>query len=291
MTASSDVAETSGPDFAEHDVMAKSASENFSVASRLLPRRYRDHLLALYGYARFVDDIGDLSDGDRIGQLKWAESELRRGLAGAATHPVFVRAGATARTLGIDERPFLDLIAANLQDQDTTRYRTFEDLEAYCNLSASPVGRMVLSVFGSYRPDTVTLSDQICIGLQLVEHWQDVGEDLAAGRIYIPADDLDRFGVAESDLSCAVASPAVRRLMAFEVTRARRLLESGRPLVAKLPPAGRIAISGFIGGGLANLDAIESNGFDVLSARCKAGKGAMVRRSLAVLSSRTGSRS
>jgi squalene synthase HpnC len=281
-TTMSDIADDARPVFAVGAVMDKATAENFTVASRLLPRRYREDLLALYGYARFIDDIGDLASGDRSAQLDWSEGEIRRALEHNASHPVFIRAGATARALGIGEAPFVDLIQANRQDQVVTRYPTFEDLEAYCGLSANPVGRMVLSVFGAYRDETVELSDRICVALQLVEHWQDVAEDMAAGRIYLPLEDLNAFGVDEHELAASAATPAFRRLMAFEVMRARALLESGRPLIAMLSPVGRVAIAGFIGGGLANLDAIEAGSFDVLASPRKAKKTSVALRSLSL---------
>jgi len=255
--------------------LAKAGSENFTVASRLLPRPVRADLLAVYGFARFVDDLGDLAAGDRLAQLEWAEAELERALSGRASHPVFAAAGELAGRLGTGREPFARLIAANRQDQVVTRYADIGELLAYCELSANPVGRLVLAVFGRSGEKLTAWSDAICTGLQLVEHWQDVAEDHAAGRVYLPLEDLARFGVGEEELASAPASPALRRLLAFECGRARRLLESGRPLVAALSGAGRIAVAGFLGGGLAQLDAISAARYDVLSAPVKASKAAV----------------
>jgi squalene synthase HpnC len=274
------------PQLDEAAVMAKSGAENFTVASRLLPRSIREHFLAVYGYARFVDDVGDLAPGDRGRQLDWVEAEIDRALAGHAEHPVFVRVGRTATELGIGRQPFVDLLAANRQDQVVDRYSTYGDLEAYCALSANPVGRLVLAVFGRSDELANRLSDQICTGLQLVEHWQDIGEDYRAGRVYLPLEDLERFGVDVVELGGSMPSPAFRRLLAFESTRARELLVAGTPLVGLLPASGRIAIAGFIGGGLAQLDAIERAGYDVLSKPVKATKVAMARRSAGALARR-----
>jgi len=264
-------------------VMAKSGAENFTVASRVLPRAIREHFLAVYGYARFVDDVGDRADGDRSRQLDWVESEIDRALAGNAEHPVFVRMSATARALGLDRRPFVDLLEANRQDQRVDRYATFAELEAYCALSANPVGRLVLAVLGRTDALAVALSDRICTGLQLVEHWQDVGEDYRAGRVYIPLEDLERFGVDDSQLGGDSASPEMRRLLAFEVGRARALLHSGVPLVRLVSGTGRVALAGYVAGGLAQLDAIERARYDVLARPVKASKAAVLRRTAVVL--------
>lgn len=280
MRQQGDVSESVPPRLDIEEVMQKAGSENFSVASRLLPRRYRAHLLALYGYARFVDDLGDLAEGDRGTQLGWAEDEIGRALAGTATHPIFVRAGGSARTLNIDLKPFVDLIDANRQDQVVTHYDSYEQLLSYCDLSANPVGQMVLAVFGARSSTTVPLSDAVCSALQLIEHFQDVVEDYEAGRVYLPKEDLDRFGVREAELAGPKVSPAFRSLMAFEAYRARMLLNSGVPLMSHVKGAARVAIAGFIGGGLAQLNAIEAADFDVLSRPVKASKSALIRRSL-----------
>ena len=269
----------------------QAGAENFPVALALLGRAAREDLRAIYGFARLVDDVGDRAPGDRIAGLDWVEAELDRALAGDATHPVFVALGATARRIGVGREPFVDLVAANRQDQLVSRYPRYADLEAYCALSANPVGRLVLAVFGRTDARAAALSDSICTGLQLVEHWQDVGEDFAAGRVYLPVEDLERFAVPEAALGARAASPELRRLLAFEVGRARRLLDAGRPLVDLLGGTARLAIAGFIGGGLAQLDAIERAGYDVLAAPVKASKWAVARRSLRVrLGQRSGAR-
>lgn len=264
-------------------VMAKAASENFPVALRILPRRQREQLLAVYAYARFVDDVGDLAAGDRRAQLDWVEAELDRALAGTATHPVLVGAGELARALGTGRQPFADLLAANRQDQEVTRYATFDDLAAYCALSANPVGHLVLAVFGIGGSLARQRSDDICTALQVIEHLQDVAEDHAVGRVYLPSEDCARFGVEPSDLAAPHASAALRRLVAFECGRARRLLGTGAPLVASATGAARAALAGFVGGGLAQLDALAACEYDVLGHTVKASKLAVARRALALV--------
>jgi 15-cis-phytoene synthase len=136
----------------------------------------------------------------------------------------------------------------------------------YCRLSANPVGRIVLHVFGSFSPQRAELSDSVCTALQLAEHWQDVAEDLRAGRIYLPAQDLDRFGCTEEDLAQASAPPQVRALIAFETGRAMALLDAGAPLIGTLPGAARAAVAGYVAGGRAALAAIAAADHDVLRA-------------------------
>ena len=145
------------------------------------------------------------------------------------------------------------------------RYERYDQLADYCTLSANPVGHLVLGVFGAATPERIAQSDAICTALQLVEHWQDVAEDLAAGRIYLPAEDLRRFGCSEVDLKGSEATPALRRLMAFEAERARELLRRGEPLAGSLRGWARLAIAGFAAGGYAALDGIAAQDFDVLA--------------------------
>lgn len=261
-------------------VTRRARGENFPVAAGFLPGPTRSHLLAVYGFARMVDDMGDEAPAGRLRLLEWMEEEVDAIFGGTPGHPLTRRLQATVRTFGIPPAPFRDLIQANRQDQTVTRYRTFDDLLRYCELSANPIGRMVLHVFEAATPRRLELSDRICTGLQLVEHWQDVGEDiLRRDRIYLPLEDLSRFGCAEADLRAGRVTPAFRRLMAFEVGRARRLIEDGLPLARTLGLRHGLAVAGFAGGGLAALDAIGRAGFDVLHAPPRASK---VRRMLTI---------
>ena len=250
-------------------VYAQAADENFPVASWLLPASVRTDLLAVYGFARLADDIGDETAGDRVAHLEWLERELERAGRGAATHAVMRRVGATIDARDLPLQPFRDLIEANRQDQKVRRYETFEDLVGYCRLSANPVGRLVLGIFGADTPDRVALSDDVCTGLQVVEHLQDVAEDLAQDRVYLPLADLRAEGCDESDLTGTHAGPELRRVIARESSRARRLLFSGAPLAASLPLRPRIAVAAFAAGGMAALDAVDAAGFDVLGVACR----------------------
>jgi len=246
-------------------VMARAATENFSVASRMLPRRERAHLLAIYGFARLADELGDAVSGDRLAALDWLEEDLDRAFAGHARHPLLLRLQATLSDCGLPREPFLRLIEANRVDQRVSRYRTWEELRGYCALSADPVGELVLGVFGAATPGRIALSDSICTALQLAEHCQDVAEDLSAGRLYLPLEDLERFGVRIEDLGAGHAGGPVRELLAFEVARARGLLDAGAPLIGELHGRARLGVAAFSSGGRAALEAIERAGYDVLA--------------------------
>jgi squalene synthase HpnC len=245
-------------------ILSRAGGENFPVASRLLPARTREHLLAVYGFARLVDDVGDEAPADRPALLDWMEGEVDAVYAGTPAHPLMRRLAVTVRRFDIPPEPFRALIRANRQDQTVRRYATYADLQAYCRLSANPVGRMVLYVFEAATPERFALSDSICTGLQLTEHWQDVAEDLARGRVYLPQEDLAAFGCAEDDLRRTEATRPFQSLMRFEVGRARGALLRGLPLARTLPGRPAAAVAAFAGGGLAALDAIERAGFDVL---------------------------
>jgi squalene synthase HpnC len=320
---------------------ARADGENFPVALRLLPTGRKRYLMAVYGFARTTDDIGDQAPVDqRLSLLDELEADLRRlyaglgsrlyaglgkseagqgapagaaagvgdmpggkpvdqpgaaggkpgdppisgagdgdgdspgasaggvpGGAGAEPRIAVVRAlGPAVADCGIPMEPFLDLIRANRQDQVVSRYETFEDLRGYCRLSADPVGRIVLYIFGSFSPRRAELSDSVCTALQLAEHWQDVAEDLRAGRIYLPTQDLEQFGCTPEDLARDRASSAVRALMAFETGRARVMLDAGAPLIGMLHGAARAAVAGYVAGGRAALAAIAAADHDVLAA-------------------------
>ncbi len=270
------------------DVVANASGENFPVALRMLPARHRRHLTNLYFFARLTDDLGD----EVSGEWRTDSPPMSRGACEGNVHPVtelrlrlldelaadvdriysgkdpqspVIKAMAeTVRECDVPAKPLLDLIQANRQDQLVTRYRTYQELEQYCELSANPVGQIVLYIFGVATPRRIAFSDNICTALQLAEHWQDVAEDLAAGRIYLPGEDLERFGVTEADLAAPNADQKVRQLMVFETDRAERLLDSGAPLVHTLHGAARLAVAGYLAGGRAALAAIRAHDYDVL---------------------------
>lgn len=288
------------PDASSRATLGKAADENFPVAPFFLPRAWRDDLMAAYGFARLVDDIGDgdLAPGgadarhlglgpdeaeDRLAFLDAFEADLRRVFDGTPRHPLLQGLQPTVRRHGLTPEPFLGLIAANRQDQLVSRYETYDDLLAYCELSANPVGRLVLAITGTDTPERVRRSDEICTALQIVEHLQDVAEDLGNDRVYLPAEDLKRFHVTEDDLARPTAGASVRALIAFEAGRARELLDAGAPLVGSVHGRLRLLLAGFTGGGLSALDAITDAGYDVLTGPPKATKPSLMRQVGAVL--------
>jgi squalene synthase HpnC len=235
-------------------ILEKARHENFPVALRVLPGALRTRLETIYGFARLVDDLGDEYAGDRDAALDWLELDLDRAFAGHAEHPLLQRVTTFVRETHVTREPFLRLIEANRQDQIVSRYATWAELAQYCTLSADPVGELVLASIDAATPERIRLSNDVCTALQLVEHLQDVGEDLARGRIYVPAEDLERFGI--SDLT----QPLPRELIDFEVTRANSLLASGIPLVASLRGAGKLAVAAYVAGGRAAANALARGG-------------------------------
>ncbi|MGX1026529.1 squalene synthase HpnC [Streptomyces sp. SAI-097] len=284
----------------ERGTLAKAADENFPVAPFFLPRAWRTDLMAVYGFARLVDDIGDgdLAPGgadarllgvpedradDRLLMLDAFEEDLRRVFDGTPRHPLLRRLVPTVRRRALTPEPFLGLIAANRQDQLVARYETYDDLLAYCELSANPVGRLVLAVTGTATPERIRRSDEICTALQIVEHLQDVAEDLGRDRIYLPAEDMKRFHVQETDLAVPTANASVRALIAYEAGRARDLLNEGAPLVGSVHGRLRLLLAGFVAGGRAALRAIAAADHDVLPGPPKSGKVLLLREAGVVL--------
>lgn len=271
-------------------VMARAGGENFPVASRLLGRDVRAHLLAVYGFARLVDELGDAFPGDRLAALDWLEGELDRAVAGEAEHPLLAALTPTIRACGLTREPFVRLIEANRMDQRKHAYETWRELREYCALSADPVGEIVLAVFGQSSPRRIALSDSLCTALQLVEHCQDVAEDLREGRVYLPREDMLRFGCEPAQLSARVAGEPLRAVIAFELRRARELLREGLPLVGQLRGRARIAVAGFVGGGRAAIEAIERAGCDVLGGPPRASTPRRLGATAAVLFEAGGAR-
>lgn len=266
-------------------VLGRAGGENFPVATVALGPALRRDLTAIYGWARLVDELGDSYAGDRLAALAWVDAELDRALAGVAgVHDLVARAAELVARTGADPQLLRDLIEANRRDQAVATYATWSDLADYCTCSANPVGRLVLAAFGAATPERERWSDAVCTALQLLEHTQDVAEDHAAGRTYLPAEDLARFGAAPADLAGpGPATPEVRSLVAFEAARARHLLDEGHPLLASLRGRPRVAVTGFVAGGHAALDALAAAGFDPLAGAPKVGPARLARRAASLV--------
>jgi squalene synthase HpnC len=249
--------------------LAESHYENFHVASWFLPKDLRPHFHSIYAYCRVSDDLGD-EVGDRSAALAlldfWGR-ELDACYEGRARHPVFVALAETIRDCFIPKEPFADLLVAFRQDQTVTRYQTIEDVLGYCRYSANPVGRLVLYACGESNDENLRLSDATCSALQLANFWQDVREDYARGRIYIPKNDMEVFRVSEEQIAERVVTPEFRGLMRCEVDHACSLFEEGLPLIGRVHRDLALDLDLFSRGGLEILRAIERQGYDVLSAR------------------------
>jgi squalene synthase HpnC len=244
-------------------VAARARTENFPIASLWFPRTVRPHLRAIYGFARLVDILGDEYEGDRLAILDELGREVELCYEGEPSWDVMRVLQPTIRACDLPREPFLRLIEANRMDQRISQYATWADLKHYCVHSADPVGRLVLGVLGRDEPELVTLSDDVCTGLQLVNFLQDVPRDLALGRVYLPAEDRACFGVIKLD----EPSVPLKRLLWYEAERARGLLGSGEELGRRL--GGRVgrAVAVFARGGLAALEALERADWDVFNGR------------------------
>jgi squalene synthase HpnC len=243
--------------------------ENFHVVSILLPGRLHQDFFNVYAFCRWADDlgdeIGDPAESRRL--LEWWERQLRDMYRGEAGHPVFVALKSTAGRHNLPIEPFLDLIRAFVQDQTVTRYRTFDELFAYCRCSANPVGRLVLHLCGYTDEERRKLSDATCTALQLANFWQDVSVDLAKGRVYLPLEVLERHGCPVEDVLARRATPAFRSALGEAVGVARRLFLEGLPLARTLAGRLRVDVELFSRGGMCILDKIERQDYDVFSGR------------------------
>ena len=262
--------------------LAESHYENFHVASWFLPRALRPHFHSIYAYCRISDDLGD-EVPDRAQALAlldlWGR-ELDACYEGRARHPVFVALAETIRTCSIPREPFADLLVAFRQDQTVTRFETIEDVLAYCRYSANPVGRLVLYACGEVNEENFRLSDYTCSALQLANFWQDVRVDFGKGRVYLPQEDMRRFGVSDETIAAGVATTEFRALLRYEVEYARRMFEEGLPLIGRVQRDLALDLDLFSRGGLEILRAIELRDYDVLSGRPAIAKSTKLRLAL-----------
>jgi phytoene synthase len=245
--------------------------ENFPVASVLLPQPLREPVAAIYAFARSADDFadeGDLPASERVRLLDGYRAELDATAADTETeHPIFRRLRPVVAAHGLPLQLFRDLLDAFSQDIVKTRYASYDELLDYCRRSADPVGRLLLHLFGAATPDNLADSDRICSALQLINHWQDVAVDWRKDRVYLPQEDLARFGVTEAQIAAARCDDRWRALMRFEVERARALMLAGAPLGRRLPGRIGLEIRAIVAGGLRILDRIEAVNYDVFRRR------------------------
>ena len=249
--------------------LAESHYENFHVASWFLPELLRPHFHSIYAYCRISDDLGDEAGSTDVALAlldHWGR-ELDACYEGRAKHPVFVALAETIRACSIPKEPFADLLVAFRQDQTVMRYETMQDVLGYCRYSANPVGRLVLYACNEVSEENFRLSDATCSALQLANFWQDVSVDILKGRIYIPLEDMRRFGVTEGTVKGRAATKEFRALLKYEVEYARSLFERGLPLIGRVRRDLALDLDLFSRGGLEILRAIEQRNYDVLSVR------------------------
>ena len=279
--------------------LARSHYENFTVGSWLVPRDKLRHIYAVYAFCRTVDDLGDEATLDgrdspspvvntvsllaarlegstdgfgndrayRLALLDLWQAELDSCYQGRPTHPVMVALRESIEAFDLPQEPFFKLIEANRMDQRAQRYPTYSDLLHYCDHSANPVGRLFLYLFGYRDDERQEMADATCTALQLTNFWQDVARDYRKGRIYMPLEDMESFGYSEEELARGVVTPGFRNLLAFEVERAIGLFRQGVPLASTLDGAARLDVALFTRGGVAVLEAIRKQRYDVLTSR------------------------
>ena len=251
--------------------MSAAHYENFPVASFLLPREMRAAVLAIYRFARAADDVADEGDAaapERLAGLDWFERALDAIASGKEpAEAPFVDLAAAMRRHRLPIAPFRDLLSAFRQDVTVARYATIATLVDYCRRSANPIGLLLLHLYRCDTPENMRHSDAICTGLQLVNFWQDIAADWHKGRVYLPQEDLARFGVREEQIAQGRCDDAWKRLIAFESGRTRAMLESGRPLVRALPWRAGTELAGVLAGGLRILDRIDASGGDIFRHR------------------------
>ncbi|HLF84585.1 MAG TPA: squalene synthase HpnC [Blastocatellia bacterium] len=253
--------------------LTRSHYENFPVGSVLIPKRLRKHFYSIYAFARIADDFADegygqgYSEHERLELLDEWRRMLTESLAGRARHPVFVALARTASEFHLPAALFEDLLSAFAQDVTVRRYESFDQLLDYCRRSANPIGRLVLLLFGYRDEQRHEWSDDICTALQLANHWQDVAVDLDKDRIYLPQEDLSRFAFSVDELIRRGASDSFKRLMKFEVERARAMFARGKPLCTSVSGRLGLELRSVWLGGMIILDRIERNGYDVFASR------------------------
>jgi phytoene synthase len=251
--------------------MAVGHYENFPVASLLLPPRLREPVALIYRFAREADDFADEGSdapGTRLAKLAAYQSQLvtiRLGIT--PKDPLFRGIARLVREHGLPLQLFADLLDAFAQDVVKNRYASFPEVLDYCRRSANPVGRLLLHLFGHATPENLEASDSICSALQLVNFWQDIEVDFAKGRIYLPQDEMRRYGVTESHIVERRCDEAWRSLIAFQVRRARDMLEAGVRLGRALPGRIGLEIRVTVQGGLRILEKLDGAGGDVFRRR------------------------
>jgi squalene synthase HpnC len=261
--------------------LAKSHYENFPIGW-FIPKLARKYLYAIYAFARTADDFSDeeMFEGQRLEKLNDYEKRLDQSLRGEARDPIFIAVGETLEKTGLPPKLLRDLLVAFRMDVSKKHYQSFKELENYCTYSANPVGRIVLLLFGFDDPRLLKLSDKICTGIQLVNHWQDIGIDLSKGRVYLPKEDLGRFGYSYEDLQERKVNDDFRALMKFQISRTRSLFYEGKSLLKEIGPHDRRLrwqLAFMWMGPMRILEKIESVDYNVFQSRPKLSKKELIK--------------
>jgi len=261
------------------EAIVRSHYENFPVASRFLTPARRSALAAIYAFARRADDIADAAapPRERLEALDQIEVALHRALDGAPSGPIFIALADSVERFRLPVEPLLDLLAAFRQDARDETFSTWDDLLAYCRGSANTIGRLVLALHDIEDADALKESDAICTALQLTNFWQDLGGDLARGRLFLPLEDLRRFGLARENLARPAHRGLLTRLLVHECRATSELYERGRPIVRRVPFGLSLQLRLTIAAGRAVLRQVERSGWRVLRHRPKLGGPARVR--------------
>ncbi|MXX92123.1 MAG: squalene synthase HpnC [Chloroflexi bacterium] len=263
--------------------LAADSYENFNVGSRFIKRRLRPHFYSVYAFCRLVDDLGDELEGDRLDLLDRWEDELALCYSGSPKLIWFQALQRTIDEFDIPPEPFLRLIEANRRDQRDKEYADFDALIEYCTYSATPVGHLVLYLYGYFSDEMASYSDDTCVALQLANFWQDVARDYEKGRIYIPISDMDEFGVGLASIRDQEPTSRFRQLMKFQVDRTRELFRTGYQLHDHLQRDFRLEFSAITAGGLSVLNAIEALDYDTLTVRPTVSRSTKIRIMLKIV--------
>ncbi len=249
--------------------LAQARKENFLVTTLCCPREIRQHFFNLYAFARIADDLSDEVEDSRtaLSLLAWWRSELEATYRGEPRHPVFVALAETIQRFAVPQALFHDLIDGYAQDHMVSRYETFDDLLAYCRKALGPIGRLILTIGGHTDPESLDLAETCWVAVQLSDIWNDLREDFDKGRCYLPQEDMDRFGVTEEMLATGCSTPELHALMRFQVERTRALFAEGEVLYPLLDSRTRLDMNMYNRCGIAVLDSIAAQGYDVLTRR------------------------
>ncbi len=267
-------------------LITKSHYENFPVASFLIPIKLRKHIYAIYAFARHADDLSDEKQ-DRDGLLQW-RALLHQSVEDKAAHPIFIALSDTIKKFDLPVALFDKLIFAFQQDLDKNRFENFDELFAYCENSANPVGRIILLLNGYKSDDLFQHSDYICTALQLTNFWQDVSIDVRKNRIYIPGDYMARHQVTETQIEKAIFNDDFKRLMISLIDKTKDLFRNGLPLLEKVSGRLKWELRFTIEGGLALLNKIADTNYNVLQIRPKLNKLDWTKITLNLLTQRNG---